>query len=32
MKVNAYKATVAEEKAMGRLKKKDIVVDYVSCK
>jgi len=30
--VNASKAIVAEEKAVDRLKKKGIVVDYVECK
>jgi hypothetical protein len=30
--VNASKALVAEEKAVGRLKKRGRVVDYVECK
>ena len=30
--VNAFKASVAEEKAADRLKKQGLNVDYVSCK
>ncbi len=30
--VNAFKASVAEEKAADRLKKQGIDVDYVACK
>jgi len=32
MTVNASKAVVAEEKAVDRLKKRGIDVDYVACK